>query len=430
MQQTIQSVAGPIHAKIILLGSKAITKRALLLSALAEGVSEISGISINSATLAMIKALHQLGIAIQLDEQSKSCIIAGGGGKFPKKQATVWCEKSQAIFQYLLASCAASGGVYYFDGPAPFAEKTSMQLLNILIRQGIQLIPSDVKKMPFTLVGAESLDGSEVTFNKPLHHEIVSALLMITPFARSPFTIHLPDGMDHPNIDMTCTMMAEYGVLVHRVHQAQLMVPIPQRYQAKDYTVEPDFALAAYFFAAAAVTGGEISIQPTKHSLSKQPSSKFISILEKMGCHVLETHTGLTIQGREKLQGIEVSMRKFSDTFLALVAIAPFAKSATRIAHIGNICQKEHERMIAIKGGLIKMGVHVETGNDWIKIFPTTPKACSLNILSDYRLGMAFAIIGLKVPGITIENSEGIKNIYPDFFKIWNHLGEDININA
>ncbi|OGT36909.1 MAG: hypothetical protein A3F11_09020 [Gammaproteobacteria bacterium RIFCSPHIGHO2_12_FULL_37_14] len=431
MQQTIQSVKGPIHAKIELPGAKNITQRALLLSALAEGVSEISGIQISPSTLALIKALHQLGIAIQLDEKSKSCIIAGGNGKFPKKQASIWCEKSQTIFQFLIASCAISGGIYYVDGSPQLAEKTNMQLLNILARQGMQLIPNDVKKIPFTLVGSESLEGGELTFNTPINYQIISALLMIAPFARSPFTLNLRDGIDHPSIDITCAMMAEYGVLVHRMHQAQLMIPIPQRYQAKDYIVEPDFALASYFFAAAAVTGGEVTIQHIKRTLAKQPSSKFILLLEKMGCRVIENHSGLTVKGPEQLQGIEVSMRNFSDEFLALSAIAPFAKSPTRIAHIGRIRRKEVERMAAIKNSLVKMGIHIESGHDWIKIFPGIPQAVDMiDAHPDYRKAMAFAIIGLRVPGIILEKVESIKTIYPDFFKKWKHLGEDININA
>ncbi|HLB42883.1 MAG TPA: 3-phosphoshikimate 1-carboxyvinyltransferase [Gammaproteobacteria bacterium] len=425
MQQIIQSVKGPIHTKIELPGAKTITQRALLLSALADGVSEITGMNISSATLAMLKALHQLGIAIQLDEKSKSCIIAGGNGTFPKKQATIWCEKSQIIFHFLMAACATSAGIYYFDAPTRLSEKINMQILNILSRQGIQLIPSDAKKMPFTLIGTESLEGGEIAFNKPINNQIISALLMSAPFARSPVTINLLDSMYDFTIDMTCTMMAEYGVLVHRMHQTQLMIPVPQRYQAKDYAIEPDFALASYFFAAAAITTGEITIQPTKRLLSKQPHSKFLSILEKMGCRVLETHTGLSIQGPHQLQGIEVSLRNFSDIFLALSVIAPFAKSPSRIAHIGHMHQKEFERLTAVKSRLIARGVHVEAGHDWIKIFPSMPKGGLVNAHHDHRIAMAFAIMGLRVPGITIEEMTGVNKIYPNFFKQWHQLTED-----
>lgn len=430
MQQVIHSAKGPIQAKMILPGSKSITNRALLLAALAEGVSEISGIYLGSDTKTLLAALHQLGIVTQLDEKTRSCIIAGGGGKFPKKQGTLWCDQSTAITRFLMAVCSATPGVYYFDGSPSLRKKAITQLLNVLLRQGVQLIPNDVRKMPFTLIGVDTLEGGEVLLDDKSNTQLISALLMIAPYSRSPFTFTSLQLQNQPSIDMTCAMMAEFGVLVHRVHQGQFMVPVPQRYNARDYMIEPDFSIASYFFAAAAVTGGKITIQPTKRAQSKQPNVKFLSILEKMGCRILETHTGLTLESPPELHGIEVSMRKFSDTFLALAVIAPFAKSPTRISHIGHLSQKEQDRMLVMKSELIKMGINVEIGDNWIKIFPGIPEPGMVNSHQDYRIAMAFAVIGLKVPDIIIDNIDPILNIYPDFFTLWEKLAEHTNISA
>ncbi|RDI42437.1 3-phosphoshikimate 1-carboxyvinyltransferase [Aquicella lusitana] len=430
MQLTIRTAKAPIQANVIIPGSKNIAYRAIILSALADGVCEISGLQVSENIKLLIAALRELGIVTQLDEASRYCIIAGGNGKLPKKQATLWCHDSLTLSYLLMAICSATSGVYYFDGSASLRERPLTFMMNTLSRQGIQFIPGDSQKMPFTLVGADTLEGGEVILDHTANQHIASALLMIAPFARSPFTFTLHETVNQSHIDMTCAMMAEFGVLVHRIHQRQLMVPVPQRYHAKDYVVEPDFAIAAYFFAAAAVTGGEITIQPVKLAQSKQPNAKFLTILEKMGCRIRETKTGLTLSGPAQLQGIEVSMRDFADTFLALAAIAPFAKSPVRISHLGPLRQKEKSRMTAMKTELTKMGIQVETGEDWIKIFPGSPLGGVINTHADARIAMAAAIIGLKAPGVIIDDAKYAEKTCPEFFSLWEKLAEPLNISA
>src|SRR3990167_4368337 len=188
MQQMILGAQGPVQAHLTLPGSRNITYRAILLAALAEGVSEISGMCINETTYALLNALHQLGIVTQLDEKTKSCIIAGGNGKIPKKQAAIWCDDSLFTARLLIAMCAASAGVYYFDSLPSLRKKLIAPLLHIMRRQGAQLIPNDANEMPFTLVGADTLEGGEILLNDPCKTSLATALLMISPFARSTVT--------------------------------------------------------------------------------------------------------------------------------------------------------------------------------------------------------------------------------------------------
>jgi 3-phosphoshikimate 1-carboxyvinyltransferase len=430
MPQTIRTTKGPIHAKPVVSGSKSITNRALLLASLADGVSEISNLQLGEETKNLIKALHQVGVVAQLNEKGHSCIIAGGNGAFPKKQATVWCADSKMVAKFLMIACAAAPGVYYFDGSLGLRKKSITQLLNILCRQGAQLIPSDTTKMPFTLVGADSLEGGEIILDSSITSQLVSALLMIAPFARSPFNFTIVDLISQPYIDMTCTMMAEFSVLVHRVHQGQFMVPVPQRYQGRDYVIEPDLSLAMYFLAAAAITGGEVSIVQTKRNLSKQPEVKFLNLLEKMGCKLQETHSALTLKGPTELQGVEVSLRDFSDVFLILAAIAPFAVSPTIISHVGFLRHKELQRIKDVQKQLIKMGIKVEAEEDWIKIHPGTFQGGVIDAYNDPRIAMAFSVIGLKVPGIVINGEEKVSKIYPDFFAILDKLTEKVSACA
>lgn len=430
MQRAIRTIKEPIHAKVTIPGSRSITHRALLLAALADGVSEISGIQISRDTLILINALRHVGIVAQLDQKGLSCIIAGGNGKFPQKQANIWCDNTKKIAHFLIAACATSTGVYYIDGATHLRQQDIAGLLNILCCQGVQLIPNDARHLPFTLIGSDSLEGGEIIFDENTSSQLVSALLMIAPYARSSFNFNNLGLVKQDYIDMTCSMMAEFGVLVHRIHQGQFMVPVPQRYQARDYTVEPDFSLASYFFAAAALTQGEVTIQPTKRILSKQANVRFLSALEKMGCRIIEAHKGLTVKGPEKLEGIDISVRDFSDTFLILVALAPFARTPTRITHIDKINAKSSQRLAIVKNELMKLRIQVESGDDWIKIFPSLPLGGLIQTHGDYRIAMAFSIIGLKAPGLIIDDAKCINKKYPDFFAQWDNLAEASDVSA
>jgi 3-phosphoshikimate 1-carboxyvinyltransferase len=422
MQQAILPAHSPTQAKIIIPGSKSITNRAFLLAALADGVSTLSGIQISDDTLTFLLALQKLGITIQLDEKSSSCTIIGNNGEFPNKQTSLWCANAGTVARFLLVACAASNGVYHFDGSAHLCKRPIAPLLDVLRCQGAQVAPYNAQQLPLTLTGTDLLAGGDILLDSTLTSQFLSALLMIAPYARSSLTINIAELVSRFYVDMTCAMMAEFGVQVHRIHQGRFMVPVPQRYQARDYTIEPDLSTASYFLAAAAITGGEITIPAIKRSESKQADVNFLSVLEEMGCHITNKPAGLTLTGPTKLQGIEVNMCDFSDTFLTLAAIAPFASSPVKITHIGHTRYKESDRINAIKNGLEKMGVTVESGNNWIKIFPSIPHGCTVNACDDHRVAMAFSIIGLKVPNVIIEGAECVTKTCPEFFTLWNKL--------
>lgn len=149
MQLTIRTAKAPIQANVIIPGSKNIAYRAIILSALADGVCEISGLQVSENIKLLIAALRELGIVTQLDEASRYCIIAGGNGKLPKKQATLWCHDSLTLSYLLMAICSATSGVYYFDGSASLRERPLTFMMNTLSRQGIQFIPGDSQKNAF-----------------------------------------------------------------------------------------------------------------------------------------------------------------------------------------------------------------------------------------------------------------------------------------
>jgi 3-phosphoshikimate 1-carboxyvinyltransferase len=422
MKQLIRTVSAPIHATVTIPGSKSITNRALLLAALADGVSEIFNILVSADTLAFADALRELGIVVQMDEETHSCIIAGGMGKFPKPEAKIWCADAGTVARFLLAACASSSGMYHFDASAQLRQRPIASLLRTLCGQGARVFPENASQMPFTIVGADGLEGGEIEIDGAETSQFISALLMVAPFAKLSVMLKTQDLVSSPYVAMTCAMMADFGVLVRRMHHARFSVPAPQRYKARDYVVEPDLSTASYFFAAAAVTGGEIRIQPIDRAHSLQGDVAFLTVLEKMGCVVTESADALIVKGPSTLLGMNVDMRDFSDTFMTLAAIAPFADKPTTITNIAHTRLQESNRITAMRKGLEVLKIKTEEGPDWLKIYPGTPCAGQIDAHHDHRIAMAFSLIGLRIPGIEINGAECVSKTCPEFFAMWDQL--------
>lgn len=422
MKQAIAVAKESIKARLSIPGSKSITNRALLLAALSDGICELFDILISDDTIAFARALHELGVMVQLDEVSRSCIVGGCSGRFPKTEAKVWCENAGTVERFLVAAAASTLGNFSFDGNEQLRKRPIDPLLQVLCSQGASILPKAAKQMPFLLKGIDGLQGGPIMLATEESSQFISALLMISPFAKTPLVIDSSERIRRPFVDMTCKMMAEFGVLVRKLHQGRYTVPVPQRYSARDYWVEPDLTTASYFFAAAAVTQGEVTIQPVVLPESKQGDAKFLSLLEKMGCQIRSTHHGLTLKGPAQLKGINVDMRDCSDTFMTIAAIAPFASSPTTITNIGHTRLQESNRISAMAEELKKLKIKVEEGRDWLKVHPSAPIGREVYAHEDHRIAMSLAIIGLRVGGVEIDGAECVGKTCPEFFEMWSGM--------
>jgi 3-phosphoshikimate 1-carboxyvinyltransferase len=233
-----------------------------------------------------------------------------------------------------------------------------------------------------------------------------------------------------PYVDMTLAVMHDFGVEVRREEYRSFSIP-PAKYQLplsalrsllSTYAIESDASAASYFFAAPAICGGSVRVENiSRHS--KQGDIAFLTILQQMGCSVEETDRCLQVTGRAPLQGVDVDMRDIPDTAQTLAAIAPFASSPTRIRGIASARVKETDRVHATCTELARLGVRVEEHDDGMTIYPCTAfQPANIQTYNDHRMAMAFSLIGLRVPGVTIENPACVSKTFPNYFEVLDSL--------
>jgi 3-phosphoshikimate 1-carboxyvinyltransferase len=193
----------------------------------------------------------------------------------------------------------------------------------------------------------------------------------------------------------------------------------PGAYTAREYDVEPDASTASYFFAAAAATGGRVKVLGVRRDGALQGDIAFLDVLECMGCTVTDEPDGVLVAGPAALAGLTVDMADISDTFMTLAAIAPLATSPVTITGVGNVRLKESDRIAAMEENLGRSGVKTESGPDSLRVFPAAPRGARIDPHGDHRIAMAFSVLGLRAPGMIVEDPGCVAKTCPGFFDLW-----------
>lgn len=243
----------------------------------------------------------------------------------------------------------------------------------------------------------------------------MSGLMMSAPYAEGPVTLEVVGGKARQAyVGITREVMISFGVEVERdgmVYRVE-----PGVYRAREFRVEPDASGASYFFAAAALAGGRVRVLGLG-SNSTQGDMRFLEVLREMGCEVEVDEEYAEVRGPEKLRGVEVDMNDFSDTFITLAAIAPFAEGPTTIKNVEHTRRQETDRISAVASELSRLGVEVGEKRDGLRISPGEVRPARVETHDDHRIAMAFALVGLKVPGIKIKNPACVTKTMPDYFE-------------
>lgn len=396
-------------------GSKSITNRALVCAALAEGTSHLTGALESDDTRVMVEALGQLGISVDIDHARHIFTVAGCDGKVPATSANLFVGNSGTTVRFLAGMLALAEGRYRLDGTARMRERPIQDLADALNMLGGQVRCESQGGCPPLVIDARGLAGGLATVRGDTSSQFTSGLLMAGPYMRDGLDLSIGGELvSRPYVTMTGAVMSAFGVDVVELDGARFVVP-PGKYQGRTYDVEPDASAASYFFGAAAITGGEITVKGLSRR-SLQGDVAFVDLLEQMGCQVAFAADGITLRGG-RLRGIEVDMNPISDTMQTLAAVALFAEGPTTVTGVGHIRYKETDRIGAMATELRKLGATVEEFADGLRIIPGMLHGAELATYDDHRMAMSLALVGLRQPGVTILDPGCTSKTYPEFFE-------------
>ena len=240
--------------------------------------------------------------------------------------------------------------------------------------------------------------------------------MMIAPYFPRGLEIELRgDVVSRGYLDMTIAVMHTFGA---RAEISKNVIWIaPSKYQPTSYLVEPDATSASYPGGAVAIAGGRVTVSGlTRNSL--QSDVEFFDILGQMGCEIRQTAQGIEISrlANTILKGVDVNMSQISDCVPTLAVIALFANSPTTIRGVGFIRSKESDRIGDLATELRRLGADIEENTDGLTIVPMPLHSASLATHDDHRLAMAFALVGLRVEGVVISDTEVVAKSWPNYF--------------
>jgi 3-phosphoshikimate 1-carboxyvinyltransferase len=418
LQSSISPLSSPFIASVSPPGSKSITNRVLALAALARGTTVLSGALFADDTQRMQDCLKSLGFRLEADPETFTIVVQGREGQIPASSAELFVGNSGTTARFVSPLAALGYGKFTLDGVARMRERPIGDLVQALTHLGV-LVDCPTGCPPLT-IQAQGLRGGNTSIRADASSQFLSGLLLSAPCSMGETVIQLEGPiLSAPYIAMTVAMVRQFGGTIFVENDGRTYrIPGGQQLQSPgSYAIEPDASAASYFFAAAALTGGRVRV-PHLSRNALQGDVAFVNILEQMGCLLLEGSDFLEITGPTQLRGVTVDMNEISDTVMTLAAIAPFADLPTRIENVAHIRHKETDRLRAVTTELQRLGVRVDERADGLTIYPAANLLpATIQTYDDHRMAMAFAITGLKSPGVVIDNPACVAKTYPRFFE-------------
>ncbi|PIE64111.1 MAG: 3-phosphoshikimate 1-carboxyvinyltransferase [Desulfobacterales bacterium] len=414
-----------IDAVITVPGSKSLTQRALIAAALAEGESTLFGPLASEDTAYTIGALRSMGVEI-IDHNPDQWVVQGSGGSIATPADPIYLGNNGTATRFLTSVVALGNGTFQITGSDRMAERPILPLMEAL--QGWKVdIKSDAQNgCPPITVDAKGICGGKTVLPEGKSSQYLSSLLLVSPYAGAPAELEvLGEVMSQPYVAMTLAVMADFGIRVEAAPRLNFF-RIPQgRYQGQKYLIEGDASGASYFWAAAAITGGTVTVANVPVP-SLQGDAKLVALLARMGCEVSQKDGGLSVSGPDTLTGIEVDMGDMPDVAPTLAVTAAFAQGTTTINNIAHLRIKECDRISAVVTELRKLGVAIEEEPARMIIHgkadyaPYTGDA--LETYDDHRMAMCFGVAGLRIPGVKISGETCVKKSFPDFWERFKQL--------
>ena len=428
----------PLHAALRVPGSKYEANRFLIAAALTDGTTRLSGLPEGEDIRAAISAVDALGGSAA---GHGDCIevrgVAAGAHPEPSfdpgnpKQVPV--GESGTLLRFLTAAAATVPGPITLTGSGRIHERPVAGLVTALEALGAD-IETTAGFAPLT-VRSGRLNGGTVGVPAADSSQFASGLLLAAPRAAGAVSIELEDDpVSASYLDLTASVMARCGVKVERPGPGRFRVASTACYRPGDHRISGDWTAASYFFAAAALAPGRVTVDGLDPE-SPQGERGFAELLRRMGCEVSEAPSEegvrVTVAGAARLRGISVDMRAMPDAVPTLAAIAPFAEGATRLHGIRHLRHKESDRIAALADGLGRLGARAAATDDGLVIEPPAGgrslRAAALDSHGDHRIAMALALTGLRLPGIRIRSPEVVAKSFPGFWRTLANLGVQVS---
>ncbi len=415
-------------------GSKSLTNRALLIAALADGVTVLDGVLFADDSRRMLEALQLLGFTLEIDEDAKRVTVHGQDGRIPADSAELNLGNAGTAMRFLTAACCLGHGTYTLDGIERMRQRPIGELVEPLRQLGAEIEYLGQEGFPPLKIAENPyFEGGFVSLEPTLSSQFISAMLLAGPCTPRGITLTFNGEITSlPYIKMTLNLMKHFGVSHEWGGPNNNAVRVTKcSYKATPYTIEPDASNASYFLAAAAAVPGSSCTILKLGSESVQGDADFCNILGLMGCTVdQKTHaTTVSAPPTGRLKGIDVKLNKMPDMAQTLAALAILADGPTRIRKVGNLRVKETDRMEALRVELTKLGADVQIKKDDILIDPppgNTLTPASVDTYDDHRMAMAFSVIGLASPPgtVTINDPACVNKTYPNYWEDLQKLHE------
>ena len=427
-------------------GSKSISNRALLLAALAEGVTEVRGLLASDDTARMLEALQALGVE-RGDLGEGNWRVHGCAGLLPARQAELFLGNAGTAFRSLTAALALAGGDYVLKGVPRMHERPIGDLVNALAQLGADIRYLDkVGYPPLHIRGQRAEDGGQnrkvVNIRGDVSSQFLTGVLMALPLTGVETTVEVEGELiSKPYVEITLNLMARFGVAVQRQGWQSFTVPAGARYVSpKVLHVEGDASSASYFLALGAI--GATAGQPVRvegvGENSIQGDVRFAEALSEMGAVITSGDNWLAASapargGNGGLRGITLDCNHIPDAAMTLAVVALFAEGATTLTNIASWRVKETDRIAAMATELAKLGARVEEGSDYLKVIPPESdhplKPAIIDTYDDHRMAMCFSLASFAVP-LRINNPECTAKTFPDYFAAFTRIARPAPVIA
>ena len=411
-----QSVSG----QVTLPGSKSITNRILLLSAISKGATTIKNTLSSDDTHYMIEALKKLQVELT-QKNSGDIIIQGTSGSFKNKSAEIFLGNAGTALRPLTAVLSLSQGSYTLSGVQRMNERPIKDLVDALLQ-----LNADITYLGEIGYPPLKISPSEIKFEAPIKirgdisSQFLTALLICAPLSKKEVSIEIiGDLISKPYIDITLNLMARFDVHVKKINWQHFVIPADSQYISPgEIFVEGDASSASYFLAAGALAG-EIEVKGIGGN-SIQGDVKFADALALMGADIHISETSIKVSKAKTLNAITLDCNHIPDSAMTLAVLALFAKGTTRLSNIASWRVKETDRIKAMANELRKLGATVIEGKDFIEI--TSPLHINENIeidtYDDHRMAMCFSLVSLKNIPITINDPACVNKTFPTYFEV------------